>query len=91
MTIAPTPPILDAPVESSASAVNWASIIAGAVAAAAISLVLLLVGAGLGIGLAEQAVGRVVLAEHVVEQPRRSLQLFRALGRARVAGEHQPG
>jgi hypothetical protein len=38
-----------APLESSASAVSWSAIIAGAVAAAVLSLVLMLVGSGLGL------------------------------------------
>jgi len=40
--------IVDAPLESSASAVNWGPIIAGSVIAAALSLLLLLVGTGFG-------------------------------------------
>jgi len=40
--------IMDAPVESSTSAVSWGPIIAGAVVAAALSLLLLLVGTGFG-------------------------------------------
>jgi hypothetical protein len=43
--------VTDAPVESSSSAVSWASIVAGGLAASAISLILLLVGAGLGFTL----------------------------------------
>ncbi len=49
MTIPTTGYAADAPVESSSSAVNWAPIIAGAVAATAITLILLLVGSGLGL------------------------------------------
>lgn len=49
MTIPTTGYAADAPVESSSSAVNWAPIIAGAVAATAITLILLLVGTGLGL------------------------------------------
>ena len=45
----------------------------------------------LGLGLAEQPVAGVVLAEDLEEQARRGLQLARALRRARVAAEHQPG
>lgn len=46
----PTNPItVDAPIESSSSAVSWASIIAGAFAATVLTLVLMLVGAGLGL------------------------------------------
>jgi hypothetical protein len=40
--------IVDAPVESSTSAVSWGPIVAGAVIAAALSLLLLLVGTGFG-------------------------------------------
>lgn len=40
--------IVDAPLESSASAVSWGPILAGAVIAAALSLLLLLVGTGFG-------------------------------------------
>lgn len=49
MTLTPDSPVTNAPVESSSSAVSWASIVAGGLAAAAITLVLLLVGAGLGL------------------------------------------
>jgi hypothetical protein len=43
--------MVDAPTESSSSAVNWGPIIAGALVAAAISLLLLLVGTGLGFAM----------------------------------------
>ena len=43
------------------------------------------------LGLGQQQVGRVVLAEHVEEQPAGSLQLSRALLRTGITGEHQPG
>jgi hypothetical protein len=46
-----TPLSVDAPVESSSSAVSWAPVIAGALAAAVLSLLLLLVGAGLGFSM----------------------------------------
>jgi len=49
MTIPTSSYATDAPVESSASAVSWAPVIAGAVAATAITLILLLVGSGLGL------------------------------------------
>lgn len=49
MTIPTSSYAADAPVESSASAVSWAPVIAGAVAASAITLILLLVGSGLGL------------------------------------------
>lgn len=50
MTI-PETVMADAPVESSSSAVSWASIIAGAVIAAVLTLLLLMVGAGLGFAM----------------------------------------
>jgi hypothetical protein len=43
--------MVDAPSESSSSAVSWGPIVAGALVAAAISLLLLLVGAGLGFSM----------------------------------------
>ncbi len=49
MTIPTTGYASAAPLESSASAVSWAPVIAGAVAATAITLILLLVGSGLGL------------------------------------------
>lgn len=42
---------VDAPVESSSSAVSWAPVIAGAFVATVVTLVLMLVGAGLGLTL----------------------------------------
>jgi hypothetical protein len=51
MVISSSPLIVDAPVESSSSAVSWASIIAGALVATVTSIVLLLVGAGLGFSM----------------------------------------
>lgn len=42
-------------------------------------------------GLGQQHVVSVVLLEHLEEQPAGCLQLTIALGRARVAGKHQPG
>ena len=48
----PTAPIMvDSPVESSASAVSWGPVIAGAFVATVVTLVLMLVGAGLGLTL----------------------------------------
>ena len=49
MAIPTSPIVVDAPVESSSSAVSWAPIIAGAFAATVVTLVLMLVGAGLGL------------------------------------------
>lgn len=43
--------MVDAPVESSSSAVSWAPVIAGAFVATVVTLVLMLVGAGLGLTL----------------------------------------
>lgn len=43
--------IVEAPVESSSSAVNWGPVFAGALAATAITLLLLLVGTGLGFAM----------------------------------------
>lgn len=51
MAISDMPLVVDAPVESSSSAVSWGPIFAGALVAAAISLLLLLVGAGLGFAM----------------------------------------
>jgi hypothetical protein len=51
MTITENSIVANPPVESSSSAVSWASIFAGAIAASAITLVLLLVGAGLGFSM----------------------------------------
>lgn len=51
MAIPSSPVIVDAPVESSSSAVSWGPVFAGAVVAAAISLLLLLVGTGLGFAM----------------------------------------
>ncbi|MDB5526747.1 MAG: hypothetical protein JWM58_4510 [Rhizobium sp.] len=51
MAISDTPLMMDAPIESSSSAVSWGPIFAGALVAAAISLLLLLVGAGLGFAM----------------------------------------
>ena len=43
--------MVDAPVESSSSAVSWAPVIAGAFVATVVTLILLLIGAGLGLTL----------------------------------------
>jgi hypothetical protein len=43
--------MVDAPVESSASAVSWAPVLAGAFVATVVTLILMLVGAGLGLTL----------------------------------------
>lgn len=51
MSIPTSTTIVDAPVESSSSAVSWAAIIAGAFVATVITLILMLVGAGLGLTL----------------------------------------
>lgn len=49
MAIPTNPIVVDAPVESSSSAVSWAPVIAGAFVATVVTLILLLVGAGLGL------------------------------------------
>ena len=49
MSYASSTVVTDAPLESSASAVNWGPIIAGTLAATAISLIFILVGSGLGL------------------------------------------
>lgn len=49
MTIPISNTAVDAPVESSSSAVSWGPIIGGALAATAITLILMLVGSGLGL------------------------------------------
>lgn len=49
MTIPISNAVVDAPVESSSSAVSWGPVIAGALAAASITLILFLVGSGLGL------------------------------------------
>lgn len=49
MAIPTSPIVVDAPVESSSSAVSWAPVIAGAFVATVITLVLMLVGTGLGL------------------------------------------
>jgi hypothetical protein len=49
MAIPTSPIMVDAPVESSSSAVSWAPIIAGAFVATVVTLILMLVGAGLGL------------------------------------------
>jgi hypothetical protein len=49
MAIPTSPIMVDAPVESSSSAVSWAPVIAGAFVATVVTLILMLVGAGLGL------------------------------------------
>jgi len=49
MAIPTSPIVVDAPVESSSSAVSWAPVIAGAFVATVVTLILMLVGAGLGL------------------------------------------
>lgn len=45
---------VDAPVESSSSAVSWGPIVAGAFAAATLTFVLMLLGSGLGLTMVSQ-------------------------------------
>ena len=53
---------------SSASAVSWGAIFAGAAAAAALSLILLILGTGLGLaiayGIVQEHGGQIVAANH---------------------------
>ena len=57
MAIPSAPIVVDAPYESSSSAVSWAPVIAGAFVATVITLILMLVGAGLGLTLVSPFAG----------------------------------
>ncbi|MGV3550350.1 hypothetical protein [Rhizobium sp.] len=57
--------MVDAPVESSSSAVSWAPVIAGAFVATVVTLVLMLVGAGLGLTLISPFAGESTSAATV--------------------------